>query len=128
MSRRKRVKVGKTEVRSGFEAKLLKQLKATKTKFGYESTKIKYVVPERVATYTPDFVLKNGIIIEAKGKFTSADRKKMILVRDQNPELDIRLVFMRDNKISKVSKTTYSMWSEKNGFDYAIGEIPESWT
>lgn len=128
MPRQRRVKANKkTIVRSKFEASLVKQLDELKAKYKYESLKIKYTVPEKVHTYTPDFVLANGIIVEAKGKLTSADRKKMMLVAQQNKQLDIRFVFMQDNKLSKVSKTKYSDWASKNGFQYAFKQIPESW-
>ena len=60
----------------------------------------------------PDFFLPNGVIIEAKGFFKPSDRRKMLAVKEAHPELDIRFVFMRDNTLSKSSKTTYSMWAE----------------
>jgi len=85
-------------------------------------------VPERKATYTPDFILDNGIVIESKGLFTSDDRKKHRLVQSQYPDLDLRFVFSNPNqKISKGSKTTYAMWCEKNGFKYAKSLIPKEW-
>ena len=54
----------------------------------------------------------------------------MALVVEQNPHLDIRILLMRDNKISKQSKTRYSDWLEKRNIKYAISEygiIPEEW-
>ena len=39
------------------------------------------------------FRLDNGIIIETKGAFNSADRKKHKLIKEQHPELDIRFMF-----------------------------------
>ena len=63
-----------------------------------------------IRTYTPDFELPNGIIIESKGRFVAADRKKHLLVQKQHPELDIRFVFSNSKaKISKGSKTTLCM-------------------
>lgn len=90
----------------------------------YERTKIEYLYTH---TYTTDFRLPNGIYIEVKGKFDSADRTKHLLIRRQHPELDIRFVFMRDNRIRRTSKTKYSDWCNVNGFKYAIGKIPNSW-
>ena len=56
------------------------------------------------------------------------DRAKHLLVREQHPHLDIRMVFMRaSNKISKKSKTTYAMWCERKGIKYADKVIPKSW-
>ena len=49
--------------------------------FEYETQKLEYQVPARKAKYTPDFILPNGIYIESKGRFTVADRKKMLLVK-----------------------------------------------
>lgn len=120
-------KAGKLTVRSGFEAKIVEQLRAKKVKFEYETLKLKYVLPETKHTYTPDFSLPNGVIIEAKGKLDPATRKKMMAVKNSHPDLDIRFVFQRDNPIRKGSKTTYSMWSEKAGFPWAIGEVPDDW-
>ena len=92
--------------RSGLEDRISEQLKSLKVPFKYEEFKIKYEVNE-VRTYTPDFELPNGIIIESKGRFVAADRKKHLLVQKQHPELDIRFVFSNSKaKISKGSKTT----------------------
>ncbi len=111
--------------RSGFESKLAHQLKRSGVDFEYETLSIEY---QRLSTYTPDFILPNGIIIEAKGVWTVEDRAKHLLVREQHPHLDIRLVFMRaSNKINKKSKTTYAMWCEKKGIKYADKVIPKSW-
>lgn len=77
--------------------------------------------------YTPDFVLPNGIIIEVKGRLTVHDRQKMLKVRDQHPELDIRFVFAVDNKLNPSSKTRYSGWCAKHGFLYAFGSVPREW-
>jgi hypothetical protein len=94
----------------------------------YEDTKVPYLVPARAATYTPDFILPNGIIIETKGRLTAADRKKHIHIRRSNPELDIRFVFQAPNaKIYKGSKTTCARWAEKNDFLWAKGYIPREW-
>lgn len=75
-------------------------------------------------------MLPNGIIVEAKGKLDRLVREKMALVIEQNPDLDIRFLFMRDNKIAKNSKTRYSDWCKKRGIPYAIsedGHIPDAW-
>ena len=90
--------------------------------------KISYIKPERKAIYTPDFVLSNGIIVETKGRFLTADRQKHLLVKEQHPELDLRFVFSNSKaKISKSSKTSYGDWCEKNGFKYSDKTIPNDW-
>ncbi|ADV35676.1 putative endonuclease I [Pseudomonas phage phiIBB-PF7A] len=94
----------------------------------FEAYKIQYVIPERTATYNPDFVLGNGIIVETKGIFEVADRQKQLFLREQHPELDIRLVFSSSkSKLYSGSKTTYGMWCEKHGIQYADKLIPASW-
>lgn len=118
--------------RSGLEDKISEQLKFTGKSWSYETEKLKYTVPERVATYTPDFILikKDGskMYIETKGRFTTADRKKMKLVKEANPELDIRILFQTpNNKIIKTSKTTYADWADKHGYLWAAKEIPTNW-
>jgi len=113
--------------RSGLEEKVAKELSESGIKYEYESMKIKYDVSE-TRTYTPDFILPNGIIVETKGRFVAADRKKHLLVKKQHPDLDIRFVFSNSNaKISKGSKTTLGMWCDKHGYLYADKLIPEEW-
>lgn len=114
--------------RSGLEIKVSEQLKESGVEFEYETTKIKYVVPESTHTYTPDFTFPNGLIVETKGRFLAADRKKHLLIQKQHPELDIRFVFQNsNNKITKGSKTSYADWATKHGFQYADKEIPKEW-
>jgi hypothetical protein len=116
----------KNGYRSGLEDDISEQLKALSVPFEYEQLKIKYQVP--VKTYTPDFRLPNGIIIESKGRFLGVDRTKHLLVREQHPHLDIRFVFSNSkSKIGKGSKTSCADWCIKNGFMYADKLIPEQW-
>jgi len=115
----------KQTFRSGFEERIASQLRRNGIKYSYESLVIEY---ERLSTYTPDFILPNGIIIETKGRWVSEDRTKHLLVKQQHPDLDIRLLFQNAyNKIRKGSKTTYAMWCEKKGILYAHKQIPKSW-
>ena len=114
--------------RSGLEKKIASSLSAQGVTFGYENLRLNYTVPTRVATYTPDFTLPNGIIIEAKGRFDTADRKKHLLVRGAHPDLDIRFVFSNPlARIGKASATTYAAWCKKNGFLFSKGTIPVAW-
>lgn len=94
----------------------------------YEPCRLSYVKPETPATYTPDFILPNGIIIETKGRFVSDDRKKHKLLKAQHPALDIRFVFSYANsKIGKKSKTTYAIWCQQYGFQWAQKFVPTAW-
>lgn len=113
--------------RSGLEEDTAKFLKDKGIPYTYEEFKIKWVDP-KVRTYTPDFVLDNGIIIETKGRFISSDRAKHLAVKGQHPDLDIRFVFSNSKaKLYKGSSTTYGMWCKKNGFQYADKTIPITW-
>lgn len=123
-TRQRAIKAG---YRSGLEETISTQLKTLKVPVLYETEKIKYIINE-VRTYTPDFKLPNGIIIESKGRFVQADRKKHLLIKQQYPTLEIRFVFSNSKaKIAKGSKTTYGDWCTKNGFVYADKLIPKEW-
>ena len=125
MRKKKKKSSPTSKYRSGFEQTLANQLQRSGVAFEYETIKLKY---QKVATYTPDFILPNGIIIEAKGLWTVEDRTKHLLVREQHPHLDIRLVFMNAyNKIRKGSNTTYARWCEKKNILYANKQIPKQW-
>lgn len=134
MAKRKKVsaksRAMKYGYRSGLEEAIAEQLNKNCIDYQYEhpDSKIKYTVPAKDHTYLPDFKLPNGIIVETKGRFVLADRKKHELIKKQHPEIDIRIVFSNSNtRISKKSKTTYGMWCEKLGIPYADKEIPLDW-
>jgi len=115
------------QFRSGLEERTSKYLKKLKVKFTYEKLKIKWQ-DLRYRTYTPDFVLANGIIVETKGRFIVSDRQKHLMIKEQHPDLDIRFVFSNPNsKLYKGSKTTYADWCDKHGFKWAKEEIPLEW-
>ena len=122
---KKKKTLSKQTFRSGFEERIASQLKRCGIDYTYESLVIEY---KRLSTYTPDFILPNGIIIETKGRWVTEDRSKHLLIKEQHPDLDIRLLFQNaHNKIRKGSKTTYAMWCEKKGILYAHKQIPKSW-
>lgn len=113
--------------RSGLELKTAKYLDDLLIKYKYEKVKIEWE-DLTYRTYTPDFVLYNGIIIETKGMFTAADRKKHLAIKKQHPELDIRFVFENSNRrLRKGAKTRYYQWCNKYDFDYYDRIIPEEW-
>ena len=114
--------------RSGLEDNISKQLEGKGIKFNYELWKIPYVVPASNHVYTPDFLLPNGIFIETKGLWESDDRRKHLLIREQFPELDIRLVFSSSRtKLYKGSPTSYGEWCEKHDILFADKLIPVEW-
>lgn len=130
-------------MRSKFEQRIAKELKDAGIEFEYEKYSYEYEEPlrknrarcddcgssnlVRTGWYTPDFFLKNGVIIETKGRFTAADRRKMLAVQSEHPDLDIKMLFMRDNKIHKRSLVKYSEWCVVHNYDYAIGTFKEDW-
>lgn len=106
---------------------MAKYLKKCNIKFTYEKEKIKWV-DLKIRTYTPDFVLENGIIIETKGRFISVDRRKHKEIKKQFPDLDIRFVFNNSrSKLYKGAKSSYGDWCKKHGFKYADKTIPKEW-
>ena len=112
--------------RSGLEEKVADLMVELGVKYEYESTKVPYVIQHN---YTPDFLLPNGIFLECKGYWDPDDRRKIKAVKEQNPDLDIRMVFQSPfNKISKKSKTTYAQWCDKHGIKWTSwSNIPLKW-
>jgi len=118
--------------RSGLEDKVATQIEGMNFPVIYEKEKIKFIHPARNATYTPDFKITLGdgqwFYVETKGIFSVADRQKHLLVREQNPEIEIRFVFSNSrSKLYKKSPTSYADWCGKHGFMYADKLIPEQW-
>ena len=114
--------------KSGLEEKIARQLEELGLEVEYESEKFYYQRPSTNHTYTPDFILPNGIVIESKGRFKLEDRKKHLLIQQQFPQRDLRFVFTNSRqKIRKGSKTSYGDWCMKNGFLYADKLIPKEW-
>lgn len=114
--------------RSGLEETFAKQLEDAGVAYTYEELRLNFIEPAKKRSYRPDFQLSNGIIIETKGRFLTADRQKMVLVKAQHPELDIRFVFSNSKtKIAKRSPTTYADWCTKHGFLFADRKAPDAW-
>lgn len=106
---------------------MAENLKERGITFTYEEEKIKWL-DSKVRTYTPDFVLENGIIIETKGRFVSADRRKHKEIKKQYPDLDIRFVFSNSRaKLYKGAKGSYADWCDNQGFLYSDKVVPEDW-
>ena len=112
--------------RSKLEESVASLLQELGVCFEYESTKVPYIIRHN---YTPDFVLPSGIYLETKGYWDAEDRRKMLAVKESNPELDIRMVFQAPyNRISKKSKTTYAQWCDKHGIKWTSwSNIPLKW-
>jgi len=112
--------------RSKFEARIAASLIRKNVSFSYESVLLPYEIKSK---YCPDFVLKNGVLVETKGHFSQEDRRKMVAVKTQHPHLDIRLCFQNANE--KISKKKNSMryfeWCDRHGFKWCHKVIPSSW-
>ena len=124
-TRKRALKAG---YRSGLEEQTAKDLKKRKVPFSYEERKIKWL-DSKIRTYTPDFELPNGVIVETKGRFVAADRRKHLEIKKQfGDKYDIRFVFTNSRaKLSKGAKSSYGDWCDKHGFLYADKTIPEEW-
>ena len=112
--------------RSKLEERIADLLEGLGVSYEYESTKIPYTIQHN---YSPDFCLPNHTYLEAKGYWDAADRRKILAVKKDNPDIDIRMVFQSPyNTISKKSKTTYAKWCDKHGIPWtAYHEIPLEW-
>ena len=96
----------------------------------YEPDRLHFVQPAVARYYVPDFKLGPDNYIEVKGRLTLEDRKKLIWVKEQHPNVVVRLVFGNaSNKLTKRSKTTYRDWAKANGFECIDSNepIPKSW-
>ena len=128
-------------MRSGYEQTQAERLIKAKVVFYYEKIQMGYdacvrngkcndcngtsIVSSRL--YTPDFYFPDtDIFVETKGKFDGPNRTKMKQVCQQSTE-DIRMVFMRDNWLTRKKKMNYSRWCIINEIQYAIGDIPLEW-
>jgi hypothetical protein len=148
--------------RSGFESNMGEFLKSEGIKFEYEGEgccfnylkpvtkgvlvdKLLQVIPlpkgHKVAqscNYTVDFEVANWerggcTYLETKGRFTASDRRKMELIRKQHPDLDIRMVFQSNGKVSPLKR--YSDWCEERGIPFHVVKkvnkksiyLPEDW-
>ena len=95
--------------RNQFEEKLASFLEERRVAYEYETLVLGYTLEGK---YKPDFILPNGIIIEAKGFFRTSD---------------IRLVFYDQYKKVQGSNLRCYEWAVKYKFKFANKDIPEEW-
>ena len=123
----------KVKLKSGLEEVIYNFLTKEDVLFSYETLKIYFDQPTQNKSYTPDFPIKKSFIVETKGNFNSADRKKHKLIKAQHPEYDIRFIFSNSRtRIGKKSKTTYGKWCDLFGFKYHClqstkKKFPDNW-
>ena len=130
--------------RSKFECEIANQLLEYEVTWEYETITLPYgqKIPSaeckdcgsynvrKRRRYTPDFIVlrpSSPLYIEVKGRFPSTDRTKMAAVKECYPDLDIRMLFMRNNSTGETRHKTYGGWCDNMGFDWAVGQVPKEW-
>jgi len=112
--------------RSKLEEKVANLLEGLGVSYEYETSKVSYTIAHN---YTPDFCLPNYTYLEAKGYWAPEDRRKILAVKRDNPDMDLRMVFQSPyNTISKKSKTTYAQWCDRHDIPWThFHDIPLEW-
>lgn len=119
----------KSKYKSKFEERMAKLLQLIRAPFKYEAREriVNYTIPESYHKYYPDWEV-GDMILETKGLWDLDDRKKILHVLEQNPELDLRMVFENPNlPINKGSKTTYAKWCDKKGIKWGTINDVQRW-
>lgn len=132
--REKKPKPNYSPYKNGFEYQVGNRLRGEDVDFDYESEKLTYTLTKR---YIPDFVIRtpNAIrYIETKGNgrsWDAATRAKMVAIKEQHPDKDIRILFWSDGEFGAKrkdgSRQTQMGWAKKNGYIAAVREIPDDW-
>ena len=110
----------KRKPRNKYERAIERQLTEAGIKFQYEPERIPFLI---AGHYLCDWLLHTPlgpIYVETKGYLRPESKRKLIAVKKQHPELDLRLLFY-ENRKAQVK------WAEKHGFKYAVGMMPEDW-
>lgn len=105
------------KLKSKFEKRFYDELQKRNLDFAYESKSLEYTL---VLRYKPDWKVRDGLYIETKGKFDYTERRKILSVRACNPNEEVRMVFMRNQKLGKGSKMTYGEWCDKHGIKWSV--------
>lgn len=124
----------KTKYKSPLEESVAGQLPKD---WEYESITLEYIIPYSKHRYKPDHVnRKKRILIEDKGGgpiygLTPDTKQKMLLVKEQWPEWDIRFCFENAKLKTGIGrgkkKVTYGEWADINGFKWCERVIPKEW-
>jgi hypothetical protein len=130
--------------KSTLECEIAEQLLANNLKWDYEAVEYSYNYPLAAEcndcgstnifkrrTYLADFRIFNADgtprILEGKGKCDRDERKKIKAIINSNQDIDIRMVFQRNNWITKAHCSKYSDWCDKEQIKWAIKKIPKDW-
>ena len=111
--------------RSGFEGRVADYLTG-EINWSYEGRSFDLLIPR---SYTPDFFLENGVVLEVKGYFDAEDRRLIKLFREQHSDVDLRMVLQKPHqKLTKTGKMTYATWCDKYNVPWCEGPtVPSSW-
>jgi hypothetical protein len=114
---------GKTpRLKSKFEKRFYDEIRRQGYDFGYEVDKLSYTLD---LEYKPDWKVDDKVYIETKGKFDYVERRKILAVLKANPGKEVRMVFMRNQKLGKGSKMTYGEWCDKHNIRWSVfPELP----
>ena len=113
----------KNKLKGGLEPRVYDKLLTFKDKnfvVEYETEKLEYSIP---GNYCPDFPLTvdgHKVYLEVKGYFDDQALKKMDAVTKAYPELDIRMVFEKDNKLSRRKRKKYSDWCNERNIPWIL--------
>jgi len=150
MPKRKRVSKAQAPAqwRSGFERRIREDLDRREITYTYESHQFPVTLDipgcfceacgdrriKRVTRYTPDFYFYHPsdgkpLIVEAKGKFDAKARKLALAFKRQyGYKYEYRLLFQRDNWMTKEKKQRYSDWCATHNILCHVGRtVPNEW-
>ena len=129
--------------RSGFEQTVCSDLDRRGIPYQYEPDKLKYwrivrgakcsvcqnVTVTKGATYTPDLKFGNGTYCEIKGRFTAANRARMVDFKTSQLLVVVRILFQADNWTTTKKLQRYTTWATRHHFPCSVGtRVPLAWT
>jgi hypothetical protein len=126
---------GGVKYRSKFEATVAELLTLHGVPFEYEVDRIHYDSSISKSTcldcgsknvaqqcyYVPDFKIGDNVYIEAKGRWSPSDRRKMKQITQQRPDVKIYMMFQYDNWTTNNKINRYSDVCKKIGLEYTVG-------
>jgi hypothetical protein len=109
-------------LKSKFEKRFYEEITRRGLVLSYETDTLPYTLD---LSYKPDWKVEDGLYLETKGKFDYVERRKMLAVLRANPGKEVRMVFMRNQKLGKGSKMNYGEWCDKHGIRWSVfPELP----
>jgi len=104
-------------LKSKFEKRFYEEITKRGLTLAYEAETLSYRLE---LSYKPDWKVHDGLFLETKGKFDYTERRKILSVLRDNPNKEVRMVFMRNQKLGKGSKMTYGEWCDKHGIRWSV--------